>query len=708
MRFERMTIRNWRSFYGDHEIEFSTDPNRPVTLLLGPNGAGKTALLNTFTWVIYGKFTKGFLRENDLISHEALALAEDETTEVTLVFTDGGRRFTVRRVATKTQQDAGTSSLFVTVDGRAGTEEEVHRILPDALKDLFFFPAETFGTAEVLRSSDPKEPGGDLQIDRAIRTLLASDVYGNAVSDLKAATKVGALRSKGRVTDAALAQATVDFEDADKRLVEKERELGELPAQVEAALAAAVRAEAVAEQYDREKIRKWGEEHQRKIDAVNAAQKDVEKANELYVKLARHAYAHFVEKAVTAAVGRLDAAEQCGLIPPRIDGDILRRTLDEGRCLLCGEKLNDHAMGRVQELERSVADSRTAMRGLEARTSLRNHLSQNRTNLDGLRGDVAAFAARFENVGMPAPDADLVHLRATVHECIELADRYLGRAHNAKASFEKQEGPEQPSDDPFKKARIKRLKASDLQERLQELPGIVKGYERTRNDKLDAMHRKAKGSRAATDRAAAIKLLDEARIFFESALDGLTEYGRTDFEKAINQTYVELVRKPYELKVGDDFRISIFMRNTSQEVAPSQAENVLLLIAFLGAIARLAPVYLRIASQKKQFTEVGKVQTSAAEGFPVVIDSPVTPLDEEYELEVVKALPHLLPQIVVPVSAKSVATWETITGHVGSVYILELTSSEQSDRVVRWGGKDWVYSRRDDSVMTRTRIVRVG
>jgi hypothetical protein len=443
------------------------------------------------------------------------------------------------------------------------------------------------------------------------------------------------------------------------------------------------------------------------IDAVTQAQKDVDRANEFYVQLARHAHAHFAEKAVTAAIGRLDVAEQCGLIPPRIDGDVLRRTLDDGRCLLCGEKLSDHAISRVQELERNVADSRTAMRGLEARTSLRNYLGQSRTKLDRFRSEVTDFAARFENVGLPAPDADLVHLRATVHECIELADRHHSRALSAKVEFAKQEGPEQPSDDPFEKARAKRLKARALQERLENLPEIIKGFERTRRDKLDALQHKSKGSRAATDRAAAIKLLDEARVFFEAALDGLTEYGRTDFEKAINQTYVELVRKPYELKVDDDFRISIFMRNTSQEVAPSQAENVLLLIAFLGAIARLAPEYLRIASQKKQFTEVGKVQTSAAEGFPVVIDSPTSPLDEEYELEVVKALPRLLPQIIIPVSAKSVAIWESITDQVGSVYVLELTSSDQTDRVVRWGGQDRVYSRCDSSVMTRTRIVRV-
>ena len=42
MKFVLLKMRNWRPFHGDHEIEFSVDPERPVTLLLGPNGAGKT------------------------------------------------------------------------------------------------------------------------------------------------------------------------------------------------------------------------------------------------------------------------------------------------------------------------------------------------------------------------------------------------------------------------------------------------------------------------------------------------------------------------------------------------------------------------------------------------------------------------------------------------------------------------------------------
>ena len=71
----------------------------------------------------------------------------------------------------------------------------------------------------------------------------------------------------------------------------------------------------------------------------------------------------------------------------------------------------------------------------------------------------------------------------------------------------------------------------------------------------------------------------------------------------------------------------------------------------------------------------------------------------------VEALPRLLPQIVIPVSAKSVERWEKIAKSIGRVYIMELTARGQTDRTVRWGGKDRIYSRADDTVTTRTKLV---
>ena len=222
---------------------------------------------------------------------------------------------------------------------------------------------------------------------------------------------------------------------------------------------------------------------------------------------------------------------------------------------------------------------------------------------------------------------------------------------------------------------------------------------------------KAKSSASQKHRVLteAISLLNSAREFFDTARAGLLTFGRQDFEKAINQTFGDLVRKPFEIRVREDFRITVVQRETGDEISVSQSESVLVLIAFLGAIARLAPHYETIAMQKKQFSDVGSVQTSRTVGYPVVLDAPTSPFDGEYEGDVVRALPELLPQVIVPVSAKSISVWEEVSNKIGAAYVLEVTSSSSSDRPVQWNGKDFRYSIHDPAMHTaRTRIVRVS
>ena len=65
-----VTVRNWRSFLGEHTFDCSTHTDKPLTLLFGTNGAGKTSLLNAFTWCLFGSFTAGFREQEELLNHE--------------------------------------------------------------------------------------------------------------------------------------------------------------------------------------------------------------------------------------------------------------------------------------------------------------------------------------------------------------------------------------------------------------------------------------------------------------------------------------------------------------------------------------------------------------------------------------------------------------------------------------------------------------
>jgi DNA sulfur modification protein DndD len=708
MKFVSLKMRNWRSFHGEQNVEFSTDPDRPVTLLLGPNGAGKTALLNAFTWAIYGEFTDGFDHKDQLVNLAAADASSSAVTSVEICLEHEGDEYTVKRTTDAHRQlTSDPYDLVVTKKGERAVEADIHRILPKPLKDLFFFPAETFSTASVLRG----ENGGDgtsFDVGKAIRSLLSGDIYQNASADLRKAIESDALKPPKRGHDQdAVDAARRQYEQAEAELGAAEERRDELPELHAAATKQAAKARQEADRYDPKEIQKWSEEHRHLTQRVTEAEQLISSADALYLDLARSSYLYFARNVGEAAIRRLDLAESAGLMPPRIHESVLDKTLESGQCVLCRTPLTDDIKLRVTMLRERAGDSQTAIRGLESRTMLKQQLEKGATETDRLREEMNQLAIKLEVE--PAPEsADFKMLAAVIRSCSTVSDAVHRQAKEEFERFTAESTIARPADgkSPVDLAILAQNRAEMLSEEVAAIGERITSLRQARDVAFKDYQDKSGKSNDHKQKTTAIEILQRAKTYFDAAKQGLDEYGREDFENAINETYSDLIAKPFKIKVDTDFSINVYLADSGDRMPLSQSEKVLLLIAFLGAIARLAPHYEEIAKQSEQLTRTGSVETSRRTGFPVVLDSPTSPLDEEYEKDVVNALPNLLPQIIVPVSAKSVGVWEQIMDKVGRVYVMELTSKTASNRKVTWNGKDHVYSTRDSEVSpARTRIV---
>jgi hypothetical protein len=710
MKFVSLEMRNWRSFHGDHRVDFSMDPDRPVTLLLGPNGAGKTALLNAFTWALYGQFTDGFDDTDRLVNLEAVELdaAAETWVEITLQHDDD--EFRVRRVTNAQRQGSPSGTeLTVTKNGERAVEDDIHRILPPPLKDLFFFPAETLSTASVLGGDNPGE-GTSFDVGKAIRALLSGDIYDHASADLRKAMESDALKPPQNYKDDTVDSARRDYEQALADLNAAEDRSDSLPGLLAQAREHAAKAKRDAERFNPEEIKKWEISYREHDDAVKGAEQTISRSQALYVDLARCAHMYFSHCAVGTAIARLDLAESAGLMPPRIHEQVLERTIETNRCSLCGEALTAHAAARVVALRERVGDAQVAIRGVEIRTALRQYARRHETETDRLQEEIADLANRI-GVDPPPVSADMKILRSVLRTCIDVADGLLIKARREFDDFKAAADVDRPADgrNPVEIAMVAQGLVDTLESEMARSAETVETLQRRVKELFGDYEKKSGKSKDFARKTSAISILQEAKNYFDEARKGLERFGREDFEKAINATYSDLIGKPFDIAVGDDFSIRVYVSGTKERLPLSQSEKILLLIAFLGAIARLAPHYEEIAKTSQQLVRTGDVATSHKEGFPVVLDSPTSPLDHEYEVEVVMALPSLLPQVVIPVSAKSVEIWEQIEADVGCVYVMELTSKSASDRTVRWCGKDHTYSTQDDGVVpARTRITRIG
>lgn len=699
-------MRNWRSFHGNHEIEFSIDPARPVTLLLGPNGAGKTALLNAFTWAIYGEFTDGFDHTDRLVNLTAVDLSANAETFVDVHLQHEGNDYSVKRSTDAQRQITGEYDLVVTKNGERAVEADIHRILPRPLKDMFFLPAETFSTLSVLNGETGGE-GSSFDVKNAIRSLLSGDIYRNASKDLREAIKSDTLKPpKKGYGQEAVESAHRQYEQAESMLSSAEERKDKLPELVAAASKQAVVAKQEAERYDPKEIQKWSNENARLTKQVTDAEQFEKRANAIFVDLARSLHLYFARYGVELGIRRLNQAEDAGLMPPRVHESVLDKTLESGQCSLCHTLLNDISRARVTMLRDRVGDAQIAVRGLEARTLLKQFRSRFETEADRLREEIEDLSTSLQT-DPPPKGATFKILAAVVRTCISVADAVQRQAKAELEHFTRASTINRPADgkSPIDIAILTQQRLDTISDELSAMPTKLDALRKARDVAFKDYKEKSGKSDDHKQKSTAIEILQQAQAYFDAASQGLEEFGRADFEKAINETYADLIAKPFTIRVETDFSIRVLLAGTGETMPLSQSEKVLLLIAFLGAIARLAPHYEEIAKQREQFTATGNVETSKLTGFPVVLDAPTSPLDEQYETDVIDALPNLLPQIIVPVSAKSLTGWERIADKVGKAYVMELTSKTASDRKVRWNGKDHAYSICDEQIIpARTRV----
>src|SRR5437764_7885051 len=98
MKFERITVENFRQYFGRQRLEFARDKQHRVTVIHGVNGAGKTSLFLAINWCLYGDEYVNNVGE--LISKEAISrvnTADYVDMSVELSFSHDGERYIVKR-----------------------------------------------------------------------------------------------------------------------------------------------------------------------------------------------------------------------------------------------------------------------------------------------------------------------------------------------------------------------------------------------------------------------------------------------------------------------------------------------------------------------------------------------------------------------------------------------------------------------------------
>ena len=154
MLLKEMKLRDFRQFRNEQSIQFSTDPDRNVTIIMGENGSGKTTLAQAFTWCLYGDTDFEDTEVLNKIKAQEMGPNQECIVKVELLLRHLDVDYTMIREQKYTTDSVGglkrpNNTIFriayKNVDGQTEfikdteTEFRMKEILPKELSRYFFF-----------------------------------------------------------------------------------------------------------------------------------------------------------------------------------------------------------------------------------------------------------------------------------------------------------------------------------------------------------------------------------------------------------------------------------------------------------------------------------------------------------------------------------------------------------------------------------------
>ena len=218
MKLLRAEFQNFR-LLRDLELEFSSDPQRKLTVVRAANESGKTTILHGLQWALYGDAAlpakgEGFrLHPIDWDISNGRRVPVTATVEFELTthrrvhgnVRETRRRFRLVRSAfedvdSQVRRSASTVKLFALNDTGASAidapESLINDELPMELREVFFTDGDralSFIEADVARSTKRQ------RVQQAIRSLLGLGVIDDAIKHVRKAA--GEVNRKAKQVD---------------------------------------------------------------------------------------------------------------------------------------------------------------------------------------------------------------------------------------------------------------------------------------------------------------------------------------------------------------------------------------------------------------------------------------------------------------------------------------------------------------------------
>lgn len=635
MRLTKITLCNFRAFFGIHTIEFAHEDERSVTVFHGENGAGKTTLLNAIHWCVTGRFTPRFQEPRMLVNKSAAKLGESETF-VELFFKDAGSEYRARRVSNSLGKSfelykiqGGNSSLV------SNPERALHKIIPDGLVSWFFFDAEAIGALEL---------SGSNQFKADLRKTLGFELIDRLIMDLDACRLKRQREVSSQTNDDELKGLQNEIENIARVLpVHKTKSL-EFEAQIKSARGELNRIKELLAQ-----LPNTAKDQQRRtiIDGKLRSLKSDRTVfeNKIASLIGSAATPIFIKDLAKRFEDRLHVQEVQGTLQSPYSDQLVKDILGTEKCI-CGRAVSpgSHEETCVRGLLETANTGVLNQRIREIQYLIRNiEISAEAfpTNITNLREDAIEVDKEIAEL-----EDELADIKKRLDNSSEKEVRELERGHDAMLAHLQRLNNDKGAID----QRIKdcESKMNDLQLRYERTAGRLDVTQKLKKelDKITRLHRFLTDSLKAQEERALRVLKMELNLILERYL---TKHFTAQIDPAT-----------YAVKLLDEER---------RQVGHSTGEGQILKFAFISTVVALA-------ARKTQEKIEWMAEPTVA---PLVLDAPLSALDPEYQGSVAKNLAAQTSQLILMVSS---ANWgdkvsDALEPFVGKRYLIVSKSAGQ-------------------------------
>ncbi|HZH68323.1 MAG TPA: AAA family ATPase [Chitinophagales bacterium] len=666
MLIDKVVLKNFRQYYGENEIVFSTDKDKNVTIIRGENGVGKTAMLNSIKWAFFETLTENFRNEKDLINHTAVKKGI-KSCSVEVDFTEDNQSFHLLRRFDSTSKRSELK-IFRIEDGVYSAslpepELVINSMLPKEMGEYFFFQGE--GSNAVTTGS----ASGNLA--QSIRDILGFKVANKLTESLERMLRENRRLISNHDTSGESARINNELEELEKNRAFITKSLVTLNEKIPELENELRDVEHKLQKLDNHDLARLRKEESEVSHAISRKKRELEDLKQRkYSLIGKYGWAVFGSKLANKSQDFIDDSELKGRLPEPYNKTFIEDILSQQKCI-CGACLSSESDGykNIVGLLSKAANPQLMQR----LSGIRAQINSINTLYDGAADEINNTNRDFDNT---AEELELLTLRL----------------ENINAQI--LEIPEQEIKD---LQRIKNNLQNELKRDYQD-NGVYQGRLEDLNKKCESLEReltKLQGSTSIIrDLQIKERFITELKEYLSGYLDK-TELSVRDFILLeVNKTLAKFSRHDFKIKVdGKDFKFYLLDKE-DRPVGQGDGLNLLLNLTLTASL-------IKFASQRKH---VRDPLLSSATVAPLVIDAPFGVLDNKYRNVVVELLPEYANQIVFLVSSSQ---WteemdEKIRSRIGKEYalILEETSPQGQREVdtIMSGNREYIVSRYDCEV----------